>query len=239
MSKESYHDRTYNSKNPLRRLAHRSRFKKSVEHIDIVDGMKILDFGCGDGLFLNQLSQASSGKNYHSIGFEPYMEMLASNTIPIYKEWDEIVSFTEKAGKFDFITCFEVFEHFNPQRQEEAIQKFSKVLADNGKIIISVPIEKGFPAVVKNIVRRLGHPAGKHIYNFKNISKSFFGKPVHEFRNGDKYLNHMGFYFNDLEGIILNYFNIEKKEYSPFKLLGYHLNSQVFYTLRRKDSSKG
>ena len=65
-----------------------------------------------------------------------------------------------------------------------------------------------------------------------NILKSVVGLPMPELRTGDGSLLHMGFYFKDLETVLQERFEIEKKFYSPLGMFGFNANSQVFYRLR-------
>ena len=54
--KEEIYDRyTFNSSNLLARFSHRSRYKLGVKLIKKEKNLNILDFGCGDGRFLNDL----------------------------------------------------------------------------------------------------------------------------------------------------------------------------------------
>lgn len=229
---KNYSDSTYNSKNILKRFAHRKRFKNSIQLIDIKANMSLLDFGCGNGLFLNQLSQSTPIK-INLVGFEPFMESLMLNSIKIERKWESIEKIVTKNGLFDYITCFEVLEHFSPVKQIQILDRMKNVLSENGYLIISVPVEKGFASLVKNIIRKIDFPKSPE-YTFENISASLFGKSLAEIRTGEDYLTHMGFYFHDLEKIILTDFTIENKFFSPIKFLGYNFNSQVFYKLKLK-----
>lgn len=229
----SYADYTYNSRNYLKRFSHRKRFKNSAETIDLKKGLRILDFGCGDGVFLNQLKITFSEKDLFLIGYEPYLEAIPDNNVIIKQNWDDILEITKK-GSFDYVTCFEVLEHFSEKRQIETLQKIANILSEEGLLIISVPIETGFPSIVKNMIRRMDTKKYKHIYSFKNIMRSFSGLPLPAYREGDDYLFHMGFYYKDLEILFQKYFRIETRFFSPFKCFGHHLNSQVFYQLKKK-----
>jgi len=232
--RKTYYNWNYDSKNPLRRFAHRIRFEKSIEAINADTKINVLDYGCGDGLFLNQLKSVYKENIQHSVGFEPYMDAIKDNLVNIFKDWKEIERISNEIGGFDYITSFEVFEHFHESKQKEALSSMATLLKDTGKIILSVPIEKGMPSLVKNVIRRINHPHNKHIYNLKYMTKSVFGQPIPEFRSEDKYLPHMGFYFHDLEKLAQKDFEIENKNYSPFKHLGYNFNSQIFYSLKKK-----
>ena len=225
----SYSRTTYDSYNPLARFAHRQRFKNSVLSIQVSEGISLLDYGCGDGKFLNELAEKYKTKKIHLMGFEPYMSAIANNKIKIVQHLEEL-----SGEKFDYVTCFEVMEHFNPQKQEAICIDFTKLLKPEGTLIVSVPIEIGFPALIKNIRRKYSYK-GKQ-FTFKNIFKSILGKPMPEYRNREGYLDHMGFSYKDLELLFDKYFLIKNKTFSPLKGMGANVNSQVFYELSLKRS---
>ena len=120
------------------------------------------------------------------------------------------------------------------ENQYEALRKMHSIVKDTGRVIISVPIEKGFPALVKNLIRKLNLPHSNHIFTSSNILKSFLGRNLLELRNDPGYMSHMGFYFTDLETEIKKLFTIELKSYSPIGGPTYQTNSQVFYELIKK-----
>jgi cyclopropane fatty-acyl-phospholipid synthase-like methyltransferase len=223
-----YADYTYNSKNKLKRFSHRARLKRSIEMIQTEDDIHLLDFGCGDGLFLNQL-QKLHGEKIRLLGFEPILESIEDNNVRIVNEWNDVL----KENRFSHITCFEVLEHFAPQKQIELLKQMHSVLRKNGTLIISVPIESGLSSFVKNIIRRRNNKKHKSLYSYKNIFYSLFGRSISFYRQGNEYLEHMGFYIKDLEKIFNPYFQILEKTYSPFKSLGKPFNSQVFFRLQK------
>jgi cyclopropane fatty-acyl-phospholipid synthase-like methyltransferase len=163
------------------------------------------------------------------IGYEPYMDSIPNNMVAILRDYSEV----EQMSPFDTVTCFEVLEHFNKNMQKELLEKMYSVLGNDGYLIISVPIEKGLPSVVKNIIRR-NFCKDPITYSAKNIIASFWGKQIPEFRNPDGYLSHIGFYLKDLEPIFFPYFEIIKRSFSPFSFLGSKINSQVFYVLKKR-----
>ena len=151
---KSYDDYTYNSKNPLARYAHNSRFKISLDILKSKGGKNILDFGCGDGYFLNNLKEMSTNQLF--TGYEPYMTTKKDfDKINIYSKWDEVEKHVKENGFFDVVTSFEVMEHFSEKRQIENLEKISAILKKRGKLVISVPIEKGLVTLIKNIRRIL------------------------------------------------------------------------------------
>ncbi|MDR3129286.1 MAG: class I SAM-dependent methyltransferase [Tannerellaceae bacterium] len=161
------------------------------------------------------------------------MGPIPCNPADILRNWEEI----ECRGPFDYITCFEVLEHLGVASLSEAFQRMRSVLTDEGLVIVSVPIEKGFPSVVKNISRRFSRRGNRKIYNIKNILSSLFGKPLPLFRQGE-HLGHLGFYYTELESVLIKHFDIVEKSFSPFSYFGSSLNSQVFYKLKKKSIRK-
>ena len=225
---ETYGDYTYNAQNSLKRFSHRRRFNKCLACIPLNDDIRLLDFGCADGLFLNRLKISLHGKGA-LMGYEPIMPAMHGNTVNITDSWEEVA----KEAPFDYVTCFEVLEHFDENMQRETLKKITHILANDGFLIVSVPIEKGFPSLVKNIIRKFScAKSDRHLYSMKNILSAFFKRKLPKYRTGSNYLSHLGFYHTDLEKVFLHDFVVVEKSFSPFSWLGSQLNSQVFYKLR-------
>ncbi len=221
-----YSEYTYNSKNPIARFSHRKRFSVAINLTMEEEFKTILDYGAGDNNFLIELSSIKD--NIVLVAFEPIMKIDSTDKIEVISKLVDL-----KIEKFDVITCFETLEHFNETAQLSMLKEFNKILEKNGRVIISVPIEIGFPSLIKNI-RRMSF--GKNSYqHIKNSIKCFFGKEIPEIRNLEGFIpSHLGFNHKKLEYLMLKYFKIVKKEKSPFKNLPYQLNSQVFYILEKK-----
>ena len=233
----NYEDYTYNAKNLLRRFSHRKRFCRSVEAISFTEGCRtsVLDFGCGDGMFLNKLNTCFPGF-CDLLGYEPYMKPRRDNIVEIVNLWEDVLSYVQENGKFNYICCFEVLEHMTVNMQEDMLQKMLSVITEKGRVVLSVPIEKGLPVLVKGILRRRSGGSWREIYSWKNIGLSFLGKTLPHFRENSEYLTHMGFYYTDLERLLKKYFTIEKRYFSPLGTCFSFVNSQVFYHLIPKIS---
>ena len=103
-----------------------------------------------------------------------------------------------------------------------------RFIKDNGKIVISVPIEIGLSSLLKNIARILLHQTCPHT-SAKTMLRSLFGLKVDVPMGG-----HIGFYYRDLEKMLIDAgFIITEKTFSPFKFLRGVINSQVFFVLRK------
>lgn len=228
----SYDTRTHNSPNPLVRFAHRKRLEFALASVPCRSPFRLLDYGCGDGLFLKELAKK---RNSHEemYGFEPLMVPLANVKSTIFRRWSDVQAKLQGEHCATIVTCFEVLEHFSSEQQKVAIRSMREVIQPDGTAIISVPIEMGLPSMPKNLFRWMKYGRQKNtIYNLKNIGKSILGVEISECRTGAEYLSHMGFYFKDLEPALAEYFTISDKAFCPFPSLGRHFNSQVFYTLR-------
>jgi hypothetical protein len=71
METSNYDQQTINSRNPLARYAHRTRVKRSVQLATPRVGLgKIMDYGCGSGVFLSKMNSIREGA---AVGYEPYM----------------------------------------------------------------------------------------------------------------------------------------------------------------------
>lgn len=226
----NYADRTNKSVDALRRFSHNGRFRLAGSLVSVPDNGLVLDFGGGDGAFLHYLLNHERA-NFTGVLYEPFMERNPSidfnaNLVHL-KTWDEVVS--ASAGRFDVVFCQEVMEHFSPSRQEKALHDIRSVMAEQSWLVLSVPVEIGPVAIIKNIGRWKYRKKWRHVYTYKNLLKSLFGVPISELRTGEEYLTHMGFYFTDLKNVILNNFNIEKMTGSPFPQLPLLMNSQVFF----------
>jgi len=113
----------------------------------------------------------------------------------------------------------------------------SKLLGENGKIIISVPLEKGLSSLLKNTIRILLKQQHSNT-NFSTIIKSLFSIKID--RGSNQYISsHIGFYYNDLEIIFKkNNLRVEKRLFSPINLFGSIFNSQVFYILEKDNKTE-
>ncbi len=67
-------------------------------------------------------------------------------------------------GHYDLITCMEVLEHVVDTRP--VIDRLSRLLTPDGRLIISVPVETGAPLVLKQAARRIAGWRGLGDYRF-------------------------------------------------------------------------
>lgn len=148
---------------------------------------KLLDIGCGTGEYLRLLKDIG----WSVQGVEPVEKAaLAAKNAGINVEWKsyEEVEYPEKS--FDVITMWHVLEHFpDPKR---ALQKVSKMLKDDGLLLIGIPNYDSFD---RRVFREYwnGFEIPLHIYHFTpgsiknllNIAGFNCMKVVHTIRPAD------------------------------------------------------
>jgi SAM-dependent methyltransferase len=229
-SKVEYKERTYASRDPLRRLSHGRRFRLASSLVEVSKDSRVLDFGGGDGAFLTLLFQQAS-ISFDAVLFEPHMKVSADHNFAHLARWEAVVSYA-KERQFNLVFCQEVMEHFSPQREDQALAQIASVMAPDSRLILSVPVEIGPVALIKNIGRWKYRKNAVDIYSYRNLVKSLLGLPIPDTRCGDDFLSHMGFYYKDFKTVLERYFVIDRIIGSPFTRLPPILNSQVFFVCR-------
>lgn len=101
---------------------------------------KILDYGCGDGSFL----QFMQSKNFSVIGFEPNKKAAKQTELKIGIKHITSSLETINDNSLDIITLWHVLEHI-PNPEEILLQLKSK-LKNNGYLLIAVPNHKSYDA---------------------------------------------------------------------------------------------
>lgn len=106
--------------------------------------IRVLDYGFGNGK-LEELLWKRSSKNItlYGIDISPKSVQKATKHFP---KWSFIKGSKEKLTfnnrYFDFITAMEVLEHINPSQVLSILKIFFRILKDNGKLIVSVPLNE-------------------------------------------------------------------------------------------------
>ena len=222
-----YSKQTINHPNPIARFAHQNRHRKSIllaTNILKSKAKGIIDYGCGQGEFINNLRK--KGFNF-AYGFEPYMKQI--------KKRDYIVKDPKNIplGMVELITLFETIEHLDKEELDLFFKFCRSRLRKSGKILISAPIEIGPVVVIKDIVRSLLFKRAME-YSFMELVKTgLFGLSIK--RSNNIKGSHKGFDFRKSIALI-------KKKYGKVKVLGYgplpiqtwYGNSQVYFQVELK-----
>lgn len=218
-----YQKQTLKTPNPLARYAQMYRYQKSIEIADkyLKSGYTMLDFGCGQGTFLNMISERRN--DVKLMGLDPY-----SATDSKGGRFQAMTDLqTLKKSSVDLVVAFEVLEHLTDTELEEFTGIVQTILRKNGMLFISVPIIIG-PSVLLKEINRMILFRRKTDYDFGELLRcAFLGKPATRTDNVKE--SHKGFDFRSLQQKLEKKFFFETLCFSPFPRLPWYLNSQIFW----------
>ena len=229
MKKNKYivENHTINSKNPFVRLSHRNRFKKSAALVSrLMNQGRLLDYGCGAGIFISHLLKT---KYNNVFGYEPFLNRLCQPDLPVYDDINIIKSF----APFNIITILEVLEHLQDTEISNIINMCDELLAPNGVILISVPIEIG-PVVIFKEINRFRY-SKKWKYKFLEFFKTcVLGIKADRVDPHLDFMEHKGFDFRELITYIRKLgWQVQLLEYGPIPVKCWYGNSQVYLKVSR------
>ncbi len=218
--KVDYSTQTVNHPNPIARFSHRHRNRKSISMaINLVksNSENIVDYGCGEGIFVDELRTRGFDSVY---GYEPYMKQTINRSY-IVKNKKLIPT-----RKVELVTLFETIEHLDTDEIESFFDFCRYGLKENGKILISAPIEIGPAVVIKDIVRSTLFKRPLEYSCIELLKCGLFGMST----NRKNLASHKGFDFRKIISLI-------RKKYGKVKVLGYgplpintwYGNSQVYF----------
>ena len=223
---------TINSSSAIKRFSHSSRLNKAVRLLGPTEGDRIVDYGTGDGvllIFLNRFEPRA-----RLCGFEmAHREEAERNTRSIdavegiYGSVDQVAAFRPNK-----IACLEVLEHLRPEVQASILADFRRLVGDDGRVLISVPIEIGPPSLFKNVIRWAIDQPHRGM-NRRNVFLSLLGMTSRIERDDEDYNpSHIGFDYRELARLICDSGFRIRRSYSPFPPLGPWFNTQVFFVLQ-------
>jgi SAM-dependent methyltransferase len=229
--------------------SHASRFQLALRIARELNPRSILDYGCGDGTFLamamNEMPECTL-----AIGTEIKDDLVQDCVSRLSHDYrlqfvrTEGLDESESRQTFDAIFCMEVLEHVPDVTP--LLDRFDKLLAPGGALIISVPVETGLPVLVKQTFRRIagwrgiGDYPGMAPYSYSDLLKSVFAgprqhivRPLHRDDEDNAFHCHKGFNWMALRKILGERFVIEELRASPLSMLSPHLASQCWFVLRK------
>jgi SAM-dependent methyltransferase len=220
----SYRAQTLDTPNPVARYAHRQRYKASFERVtrEVRQGGTVLDYGCGQGDFLNTLAELRPDLSLY--GYDPESDHSPER----YALVDDVAAVPD--GSVDMVCCFETLEHLYDPEIAAFVEQSRRVLAAGGEATISVPVIGGPPLLLKEANRALLFRRRSDYTARELLGASLAGRPAP--RPGDIRVTHKGFDFRALLGVLGEHFEVADTACTPFPALPWWLNSQVFARLR-------
>jgi SAM-dependent methyltransferase len=99
-------------------------------------GLRAIDVGCGTGLTVQRLAQRP--EIVEVIGLDPSLEALAHarrcHDLPLVRGSATELPFPD--GRFDVVTCFDVFQHLSAGGDRRAAREIRRVLAPGGVVVV-------------------------------------------------------------------------------------------------------
>ena len=227
--------------------SHRRRFDVALELARPLAGRPLLDYGAGDGTFLAVAHEwfpnaiglevdpglvADCSERFASLKGLRFLMADAADSLP--------------AASFGVVLCTEVLEHCPADAVDVALARMRRLVARDGRVIISVPVEIGLPLAIKQAARVI---AARRVHSdYKNRETYRFGeflrmllatertsipRPVYEteFTPGapNRYHGHKGFNWRAMRARIGREFTVAETRFSPVSWLGAQLASQAWF----------
>lgn len=217
----------------LLKWSHGSRFQMARALVAPHAPRRLLDYGCGDGTFLAMVRDLFP----HAVGAEidPALvadaaERFASLGGLSFVHTADLAR--EPGGSFGVVACMEVLEHCTPDAVDRVLGELRRLVAPDGVVIISVPVETGPPLVGKQAFRALAAWRGMEGYRHRErygvgeMTRMLFAgegttieRPVYEgtFASGapNRWHGHKGFNWRALRARIARDFVVRETRFSP------------------------
>ena len=230
--------------------SHRRRFEVGLRLARRFSGKRILDYGCGDGTFLALLHAGPSpplaavGAELDDVQVDDCWKRFAGRPALGFMRIVDLDD-ASHTGAFQGVVCMEVLEHV--VTLDVVLQRLWRVLAADGSLLVSVPVETGIPLIVKQAVRRvagwrgIGDYPGTSPYRLSELWSSVIAgprphlqRPIFGVGGPMPFHDHKGFNWMALRRKLTAYFDVEETVAAPLPWLGPHLATQVWFAGRKR-----
>jgi SAM-dependent methyltransferase len=227
-----YSHGTYEHRQWLFRFTHRRRLARALALLDAGREHEILDFGSGDGHFLELLASRAAAARltaFEPAGFlqEQIRRRLAGVPMQLITNAGDLAKLS-----FDRIVCLEVLEHLQPTEVESTVGILNRLLRPGGILVVSVPVEIGPTALFKYLASLWLTGGDRHYRLWEVLRASFCGRVARDTEVA--FLPHKGFDHRRLRQCLAGRFLIEREVFSPLPLLSGVFNSQVIWRLKKR-----
>jgi 2-polyprenyl-3-methyl-5-hydroxy-6-metoxy-1,4-benzoquinol methylase len=231
----------------LLRWSHGSRFRLARELVVPYAGRRLLDYGCGDGTFLatvRDLFPQAVGAEVDPVLVVETAARFADRPGLSFIHTDRLMD--EADASFGIAVCMEVLEHCTAEAVERVIANLRRLVAPDGTVIISVPVEIGPALVGKQLARAILARRGPEGYRERETyapgemlrmvaagEGTAIARPVYRtaFADGapNAYHGHKGFNWRALRRRLRADFEVRRTLFSPLPVLGPLLNAQAWF----------
>jgi 2-polyprenyl-3-methyl-5-hydroxy-6-metoxy-1,4-benzoquinol methylase len=170
---KSYYAEDYYGVNNLRFIGIIEKFVRLKRRIraarvhKYVNGGKVLDIGCGRGIFLNEMRK--KGYDVYGTEFSETGANFAREVLKLDISIGELVTLKFPDNNFDIITIYHVLEHLSNPVQ--TLHEAKRILKPGGLLLIAVPnIDSWQAKIFKTYWFHLDIP--RHYYHFSPVTLS-------------------------------------------------------------------
>jgi 2-polyprenyl-3-methyl-5-hydroxy-6-metoxy-1,4-benzoquinol methylase len=243
-----YYQKQFGCDSDVIAWSHRARFEAALRLIG--SGKKLLDYGCGDGTFLSMAADrlaAGHGADIAADQVKDCQQRFTDLHNIRFSTIDEIAT-PAHIGSYDVVTCMEALEHCTDPIVEVVLQDLARLVAADGRVIISVPIEIGPTFVLKLFLRKLAALRGlsdySHYesYSLANALRMIFAtgntavdRPVYNAPEAPSH-SHYGFNWRAMRERVGQHLTIEQTLFSPLPWSGGWFSSQVWFICKPLDN---
>lgn len=166
----------------LVKIINRMIQKRVLRSVDVKPKSRVLDAGCGTGLFLEILKK--KGRNVKLYGIDISKKMVSASKKRLGKEAEISLKPVENLSfrnHFDYIFSVDSFHHY--ANQEKAMESFRKALKKGGKLVVA---DFSFGSLGNRIFSSL-EPGNSRMHlkkEFKELFKKHGFQRIHQKRLG-------------------------------------------------------
>lgn len=235
----------------LVRWSHGSRFEVARALVAPRAGGRLIDYGCGDGTFVAMVHADFT----ETLGLDVDPKQIEEATrrlgaLPGVRFALTAAPFPgpQPPAPFDVVTCMEVLEHCLEDERRRVIGELRRLVARDGVVVVSVPIEIGPSLAGKQLaravagLRRLGDYQYRERYSPFEFARAVLGRGVPRVAlegrgpaGPYRYYGHKGFDYRVVVRELQAHFTIVRRLYSPMRPLGPFLNSQAWFACTPRD----
>ncbi len=234
-------------------FSHRARFRLARQLVQPFASHKLLDYGSGDGTFLvmvHDLFPCAVGADIEPEQIRDCADRLGALEGLSFLVTPQLADPSHTAA-YGIVTCMEVLEHCPDKERHAVLLDLHRLVAPEGTVIVSVPLETGPSLIGKQVFRRvagwrrLGDYEYTERYTIGEFLRMVFAheratidRPTHRvdlLRGGSIQCHgHKGFNWRTLRAELDRLFHVETLLFSPVRWLGSYLNSQVWLVCKRR-----
>lgn len=197
-------------------------------------GGTVAEIGCGEGYLIPTLSKHFD----RVVGIDKSEKML--NSAKKFFKFANVFYLVDDIavpqhlqlieGKYNWVVCLETLEHI--RQWDVALYNMFRMLLPRGRILLSIPVEIGFPLLVKEIARYFSYGKGSG-WQWDNFIRKVIGSKSKI--NRENYGSHMGFDYREVIEYIKKYPHISIKHISFFPINFKYFGLRVYIIAQKNE----